>query len=291
MANRVLIPLDGSELGDRILERMKPIAKQGSATLELLAVIPEDASEQARKHLQRIQLKLKEEGFNAEYHIRSGDPATEILRAADQFQPELIAMSSHGRSGIARWVFGSVAERVLQRAKHPVLIANPGGLDAAPEDVAKPFKTVLVPLDGSKRGAEILPVVTEIAKAYDAEVVLLHVGPAATTGAPLVMPAIDTLPTSEEAAALIEPARVQLEKDGINVRVITAFGEPAEQILEAVAANGADLVAMATHGHTGLERWVFGSTAEKLVRHSPVPILVKRTITSNWSVPLAPADT
>jgi nucleotide-binding universal stress UspA family protein len=288
MANRILVPLDGSVLGDRILGRLTPIARDGEVTIELLAVIPEDESGPARRHLQRVQGHLKERGIRAEIHVRKGDPATEILRAADRFQPELIAMSSHGRSGPARWFLGSVAERVLRRARHPVLVANPGGLERTPAEADRPFRTILVPLDGSKRGAEILDLVEQVADAFDSEIVLLHVAPETTIGAPLAMPPLETVPTEAEAAALVAPAQLRLEKAGRKVRTEVRFGHPAEQVLAAAADTGADLIAMATHGHSGLERWVFGSVAEKVLRASPVPLLVKRTVTSNWSVGMEP---
>jgi len=288
MASRVLVPLDGSPLADRILDRLAPIARDGDVAIELLAVIPEDASERARAHLQRMQGRLRAQGLTVHYHIRKGDPATEILHLAEMLKPELIAMSSHGRSGPARWFLGSVAERVLRRARHPVLVANPGGLERAPAEASRPFRTILVPLDGSKRGADILDLVAQVADAYDAEVVLLHVAPESTMGVPVAMPPIETIPTQAEAEALIEPARARLEKAGRRVRVAVHFGDPATKILAAAEAYGADLIALATHGHTGVARWAFGSVAEKVLRASPVPLLVKRTVTANWSVPLAP---
>jgi nucleotide-binding universal stress UspA family protein len=273
MGSTFLIPLDGSELGARVLDRMTPLLTEPGARAELMMAITEDDSADARRHLQRIQGSLEEVGIAVGRHIRQGDPASEILDLATKLKPDLIAMSTRGRSGPARWVMGSVAERVMRRAKAPVLLLNPAALERDPESATQPFRKVLVPLDGSERGSRVLAIAGRLARANEASLLLLHVLPIA----------LDNPDARGEAAELLEVAKQRVEADGCTAAVAVVDGEPAECIITNAEDEQADLIAMTTHGHTGLERWMLGSVAEKVLRGSSVPLLVQRSVTANWT--------
>lgn len=273
MGSTFLIPLDGSELGARVLDRMTPLLTEPGARAELLMAITEDDSGDARRHLQRIQSNLEEVGITVGRHIRQGDPASEILDLAVKLKPDLIAMSTRGRSGPARWVMGSVAERVMRRAKAPVLLLNPAALERDPESATQPFRKVLVPLDGSERGSRVLAIAGRLARANAASLLLLHVLP----------PALDNPDARGEAGELLAVAKQRVEADGCTATVAIVSGEPADCIITNAEDEQADLIAMTTHGHTGLERWMLGSVAEKVLRGSSVPLLVQRSVTANWT--------
>ncbi|MHC5021862.1 MAG: universal stress protein [Planctomycetota bacterium] len=266
--SRIVIPLDGSELADGILSNIRPLLVKEEVRLELLAVIPEDWSDAARRHLKRMQMQLQEEGFDTETHIRHG--------------AALIAMSSHGRSGIARWALGSTAERVLRTTQSPVLVFNPTAM--AQSRTSDGIQKILVPLDGSERGARILDSVIPLAKLTGAELVLLHVAPEDPTWAaiPHVYPGVETLPTEDDALALIQPAVDRVKEAGVPHDVRVAFADPAQAIVELADHADVDMIAMCSHGRRGIERLVFGSVSEKVLRHSPVPVLFQRSITTNW---------
>jgi nucleotide-binding universal stress UspA family protein len=166
-----------------------------------------------------------------------------------------------------------VAERVIQRAKAPVLALNPAALEHDPDDSAKPFTKVLVPLDGSERGTLVLGMAGRLARANEASLLLLHVLP----------PKLDNPQAREEAGELLRVAQERVESEGCRAAIAVVSGEPAECIIGNAEDEGADLIAMTTHGHTGLERWMLGSVAEKVLRGSPVPLLVQRSVTSNWT--------
>lgn len=280
--SRIVIPLDGSELADGILANVRPLLVKEEVQLELLAVIPEDWSDAARRHLQRIQMELEQEGYSVSSHIRHGDAAKEIVRVAKEFDAALIAMSSHGRSGIARWALGSTAERVLRTAQSPVLVFNPTAM--AQSRTSDGIQKILVPLDGSERGARILDSIIPLAKLTGAELVLLHVAPEDPTWAaiPHVYPGVETLPTEDDALALIQPAVDRVKEAGVPCDVRVAFDDPAQAIVALADHADVDMIAMCSHGRRGIERLVFGSVAEKVLRHSPVPVLLKRSITTNW---------
>lgn len=273
MGSTFLIPLDGSELGDKVLERLTPLLGEPGAKAELLSVIPEEDSAEARRHLQRVQGNLEKVGVEVGRHIRQGDPATEILQLEGKLKPALIAMSTHGRSGPARWVMGSTAERVIRRAKQPVLLLNPAALERTPADPACPFKKVLVPIDGSDRGAQVLGIASTVARANHATMVLVHA----------LDPKIASDETKAEAEALLKLAAERVDPEACEVTTLVSVGAPADVVLESAESEGADLIAMTTHGHTGLERWIFGSVTEKVLRASKIPLLVHRTVTANWS--------
>jgi nucleotide-binding universal stress UspA family protein len=138
------------------------------------------------------------------------------------------------------------------------------------------FKKILVPLDGSELAAKVFPQVTDLAKTQDAQLTLLSVYP--DWGKP----------TSDEVAAFIAgeakkcesmlaTTAKELQAQGVKVQVACVAGEPAREIINYAEANGMDLIAMATHGR-GEVAWVLGSVAEKVVTHSPVPVLLFRVL-------------
>ncbi len=270
MTQRILIPLDGSELADRILDQVRPVLALERTEAVLLSVVPEIETRTARGHLDRMKLALVAEGISARVLVRWGDPADGILRCARSLRPALIAMATHGRSGPARWAMGSVAERVLRGARQPVLLSNPAAVGGEIK-----FGRILVPLDGSKLSARILPLVEEMGRFPGAEVVLLHVvapGPGTVLGTPSPVP-----PRPDEVAiAGLEATRAALEAAGIRARTRIETGIPAERILGVAEEERADLIAMTTHGRSGLGRWVYGSVAEKVLRHGRRPLLLVR---------------
>ena len=151
------------------------------------------------------------------------------------------------------------------------------------------YERMLVPLDGSEGAEAILPFAEQVAGPLDAEVVLLRVLEPASpielvASAGVVTPDTFTLRDMDAKRYLSEIER-RLSKKGVRVRTRVAFGPPAEEILAAAKATGADLIAMATHGRSGLGRALFGSVAESVLRASPVPVLLIRTVIKSEVAP------
>jgi nucleotide-binding universal stress UspA family protein len=140
------------------------------------------------------------------------------------------------------------------------------------------FKKLLVPLDGSELSASILPRVIAVAEPAGAEVALLQVveplerGVREEMGEDLAVK-LDVV-KHEELTAYLERAGAVLENRGLRIVIATAEGKPAETIIDYATVHDMDLIIMATHGRSGLSRWAFGSVAEKVLRHSPVPVLI-----------------
>lgn len=136
------------------------------------------------------------------------------------------------------------------------------------------YSKILVPLDGSPLAEGILPQVSGMARVHGAKILLLRVSFA------LVFPGADPaeaqLGAIQEAEGYIEGIRNRTEAEGVKVETAVRYGFPAEEILTHARRNGADLIAMATHGRTGPARWVLGSVAEQVLRHADIPVLLFR---------------
>ncbi|MBW2513407.1 MAG: universal stress protein [Deltaproteobacteria bacterium] len=145
------------------------------------------------------------------------------------------------------------------------------------------YKSILIPLDGSKLAENILTEVEELALLIKAKLNLIYVSKAH------VLPGVD--PTDEqvrvvkEAQAYLENIKEALSVKKIDIELHTPYGNPADKILEVCRRHDIDLIAMSTHGRSGIGRWLLGSVAEKVVRHSEVPVLLLRSHVMDGSSP------
>jgi nucleotide-binding universal stress UspA family protein len=202
--------------------------------------------------------------------------AAAIVDAASERHAELIVMSTHGRGGLGRWLWGSVADQVLRRANVPLLLV-PATCERA--WTADRPRRILVPLDGSALSEAIVPFVERIAGPLDSEVILLTVVPlpvAATVGAGGILPPEELTARESEALGQLSPLRTRLESKGLRVRTLATVGEAADGICRIAGQEVADLIAMSTHGRGGLGRLMFGSVALEVLRQSVLPVLMIR---------------
>lgn len=284
MQQRILVPLDGSPLAGRIVKHVRRLLVRKDLEVVLLSVVeplPDPvartrAVQAARDHLEGLRDWLIDAGAIASTRVVVGEPVELIVEHAARLQVALVAMATHGRSGLTRFMRGSVAEQVIRHCQAPVLVANPRALDAGGEDGELRFRRILVPLDGSEASLGIQPLVEEFARLYEAEVLLLRVEwtvPIAATPYPAEVAA---LRPADEVAASLEPIRRRLADQGIAARTLVGYGPEALEILDTAEREQVDLVAMSTHGRTGVARWLYGSVAEQVLRHCPRPLLVRR---------------
>ena len=136
------------------------------------------------------------------------------------------------------------------------------------------FKKILVPVDGSAVAEAVLPRVTELAKALNAEVTVLRVAGAHVF--PGVDPTEAEVQVVREAEAYVEALAGQLSRQGLAARAVVRYGHPAAEIVGHAARDKVDLVAMSTHGRSGLNRLLMGSVAEAVVRNASTPVLLVR---------------
>jgi len=135
--DRILVPLDGSGCAEMIFPKLEKLATELKASIALLRVAyahtfpgadPTDAEvkvvREAEEYLRGIENRLKAKGFKVDSHVRYGDDAEEILDHASQKDIDLIAMTTHGRSGVKRFLLGSVAEKILRHSPKPVFLVR-----------------------------------------------------------------------------------------------------------------------------------------------------------------------
>jgi nucleotide-binding universal stress UspA family protein len=301
MANRILVPLDGSSLAEQALSCALTLARGLGSELVLLRAIwiPPDILEmldestvklngiveqleaEANDYLRGLVEQLREAGLNVRQAVRRGPAAETILDYAGWASIDQIVMATHGYSGIKRWMHGSVAERVLQAARVPLLLVRVGERDLA-SDWQQPMdcRRILVPLDSSPVAEQILPTVTTVAQALEARLILFQVPISHVSGwmtGEWYLPIQGVLDTSEEdAQRYLTPVADRLAERGLDVATATAIGSVADCIVEFAEANQVDLIAMCTHGRTGLARWALGSVADRVLRAGGTPILLVR---------------
>jgi nucleotide-binding universal stress UspA family protein len=288
-----LIPLDGTKLSESAFALL-PFAKQlGVAKVVLLSVwesewdreerIPgreeselQEVAEKGRAYLGAYLNSQAEHvtsmGFEAETVVRIGRAAEEALEYIGGAGVDLVLIATHGRSGIARWRLGSVADSIIRNAPCPVLVIGPNvNVELAPYAL----KRVLVPLDGSALAEQALPVATWVARVMGAEIDLVRsisVTAVAYDEGYGVYP-VDLLTAMEDAAkTYLDRIAAAL---GGNVRTALLIGGAGDQILEYLQENPAGLVVMAAHGRAGVTRLVLGSVTDRVL-HGPAPVLVLR---------------
>jgi nucleotide-binding universal stress UspA family protein len=282
---RLLVPLDGSSLSEAVLPLAEALAHDTGAELVFLQALRAQGSlpleakaqEDAEAYLYRTTETRTALGLAARWVVWYDDPDQAIVDAATVNEVDLIVMATHGRGGLGRLLLGSVAERVVRRAPAPVLLVRDHSTQAR-EVVGK----ILVPLDRSRLSEGVLSVVERLAGSRGAGVCLVHAvepGPPPLAGVPL--PAEDLMGRwVAEAEDHLARVAERLEAQDIAVTCVVRTGAPPDVILRCASEAGAGLVAMTTHGRTGLDRLLMGSVAEQIVRAAPTPVLL-------WK---APAD-
>jgi nucleotide-binding universal stress UspA family protein len=278
---RILIPLDGSRLAAAVVPVAEALARDHEAEILLLRALtarrsPDEEAEvqaEAEAYLAGVAEELRRRGLPAvEWRVWYNDPAQAIVDAATSNQVDLVTMATHGRSGLGRLFLGSVAESVVRRAPVPVLLVR-----GAPSAERGAIGRILVPLDGSEASEAVLAVVAGLAGPFDFTIDLLHViEPLTPAALAEVGSQADELLRRRyaEAEAHLAGLAERLEGRGLRVRWTARLGIAAEKIQEYADEEKVGLIAMTTHGRSGLGRLFLGSVAERVLRTSRVPVLL-----------------
>ncbi len=284
---KVIVPLDGSELAEQILPYARRLAEACELPVELLRVndpesmTPYSPALADDEYLRRTTQKYFSSTAPIATSIKLGKPAEVIVDEAQSDRHNLIAMATHGISGIRRWLLGSVASKVVQSAKNPLLIVRSAERTAA--GAPAELNTVFVPLDGSGLAEKVLPYVMALAKPLKLEVQLVRVftvpsaayivGNSMMTQGPA--PYIES--ARGEAQTYLDGKVEELQADGLEKVMATAIqGDAATEIIDLACRTEKNLIAMTTHGRSGVGRWMLGSTAERIIQHSRDPVLLIR---------------
>ncbi|OLZ41280.1 universal stress protein [Natrinema saccharevitans] len=287
MYDSVLVPTDGSDHAARVARHALGLARWFDATVHVLSVVDVSATggvfdaggvspafverleDDAADAIERIESMADDDRVRSA--VLKGSPAPTILEYAGDHDIDLIAMGTHGRTGVSRYVTGSVTERVVRQSDVPVMTARvtdrsewTGGYDE-----------ILLPTDGSEAAAAAIDHALAIATRTDARVHVVSVVDVTTVaGRPTILAPNDILAKFEsDAETAVETVAAAVRDAGLDVVTHVRKEIPSQGLLEYVDDHDIDLVAMGTHGRTGVDRVLLGSTTERFVRRAPVPVL------------------
>ena len=234
------------------------------------------------EHLQALAVeRLDEEaeavatrGVEVTTRLELGLPSQTLVSTAEEIDPALLVMGTRGTTGLAHLLLGSTAERVVQHAPCPVLSVHPDD-----KDEHRPVRTVLVPTDFSHDAGIAAERARSLFSDGSLRVILLH-----AYHLPVEYTAYGTIPTGipvgEDLGAVAEKKLAELAEElsaeGLEIRTESREGYPPEVIVDTARDRGADVIAMGTHGRSGLKHLLLGSNAERVVQHAPCPVLTVR---------------
>jgi nucleotide-binding universal stress UspA family protein len=288
--NRILVPLDGSDVAEMAMTPAVEIASVMGAEVHCLQVVTgltlnldptlnqriiRAREEMAELYLRSLRYRFSRPETEITTSTTSGSAASSIIDYAEKEDVDLIVMSSHGQSALSRWVYGNVAIKVLRRAPCDTLMIRPLGTKEL-----LPRKRVMVPLDGSPQSETAIRPAMALASAWNLEILLLRVSPPIFTDQDPVanhgfFAEIEEKLNEEAMAYLLEIKAVQ-EEDTLVVHVETASGPEAATIIDTANDNEVDLIVMSSHGRSGLGLWLMGSVSEKVLRKATCSTLVVR---------------
>jgi nucleotide-binding universal stress UspA family protein len=294
MFKHILVPLDGSKLAEAALPPAASLAKTIHAPITLLHLIEKNAPEavhkdrhltqpeEADEYLQQVALQSFSKEVQVDWHVHKAeikDVARSIVDHANELEPDLIVMCSHGRGHVHDALFGSIAQQVLAQGETPLLLLQP----KKPGE-PQPFELhrILVPLDSESNHDESLPVAKFLAKAFQAELHLL-----------CVIPTFGTLSGEQAATSTLIPGTTsvyldmkeglakqhlqghlnELNEHGFQVSAEVGRGDPAQTIVDVADQIEADLILLSTHRKAGLDAFWARSVAPNVARQTTIPIL------------------
>lgn len=287
MYETILVPTDGSEHAVRAAEHARYLARAFDATVHVVSAADIqtaggmfNAGGVDKAFVERIEAENEAaieateaafEGDAVETAILRGKPADAVLEYADAHDADLVAMGTHGRTGVSRYVAGSVTEHVVRRAPCPVLTTTA----TERSELAGDYEEVMIPTDGSEAASVAVDHGIEIARRAGARVhavTIVDVG--AMAPAPRYSPPAELLERfeaeGERATGMIADRAADA---GLDATTSVSEGLPAKDLLAYADEHGIDLVTMGTTGRTGINRYLLGSTAERLIRHAAMPVL------------------
>jgi nucleotide-binding universal stress UspA family protein len=301
MYRKILVPLDGSGFAESALPLALSVAERTGGELHLATVVStippfvfsegdegyvkgwfEEERGRAREYLAAVRERLEKaaEPAGVQTRILEGGPAPALDEHIRDEGMDLVVMTTHGRGAFQRLWLGSVADGLIRHAPCPMLLRRPG--DGEADLAARPaFQRIVLPLDGSKVSEAMLPSAAEMARLFEARLLLVSVLPPAFPLGSTYLPhaAEEERKRKERAAELrsyLERTKAELREQKVEAEAeVVADKEPAEAILDHAERVAADLVAMSTHGRGGVARMVLGSVADKVIRAAAVSVFVR----------------
>ncbi len=300
MFRHLLIPLDGSRLAESVLPAAAWMSARLGASVTLVHVIERhppreihgeahlaDEAE-AHAYLRQIADRAFLHGSTVECHVHTAGVRSVtdgIAGHIDELGSDLIIMCSHGHGGPKQWLFGTIAQQIVELGKTPVLLIQPSAYEAAASFACR---RILIPLDGSAEHEQGLRAARQLALSLGAALHLLLVvptfgslsGPLLTTSRYLPGTTARLLDMSvADAETYLEKHVADLTESGIVASCGVVRGDPVELVNETVTAEEIDLMVLGTHGRTGADAFWAGSMTPRICRNCRVPLLLVPVMT------------
>ncbi len=286
MWKKILVPLDGSDLAELALPYAKELASAFNSELVLLYVSGPEDEERLHMHqlyLERLSVQMKKRLKRVSPVVIAGKTVEEIVKYTDKNDIRLIVMATHESSGIIPWAKEGVADKVIDAVGVPLLLIKETKRRRKTKEKKHLISRVLLPLDGSEAGEAAITRAKELRSRLEAEIILLGVVPTGqhirTVGGLdyIHYPEQEMEAYKAEAKEYLDKVYKRLQrgkKTKGELTVAIRSGEVVKEILDYAKKKRVSLIAISSHGHSGMTKWVFGSTAQKVIEDSPVPVLV-----------------
>jgi nucleotide-binding universal stress UspA family protein len=292
--HRILCPTDFSPTSTRAFEHAVALAAWCDAALAILHVMPDAVvpsselaymgnpmlldpglRDQTLSDLAGLAAPARKIGLRADAELREGRPAAEIVAAARDLPADLVVMGTHGRTGIGRFVLGSVTETVLRRVMCPVLTVP---VHAPGQPGPMFFKRIVCATDFSPASAAAVRYAASLAQEADGSLLLVHV---LDRNEPRGRPdpgGNGHEPNFECAARRMLRAALPSEaRQWCSVEEVVVSGEPAPEILRLARQREAGILVMGVHGRSLLDLMAFGSVTHQVVQEAACPVLTVRS--------------
>lgn len=303
MLDPILVPLDGSLLAECVLPHVVTLARAFEASVILLRVLCQHhttesaqsvdplnwqlSKTEARLYLERIRVQLHDAELETQTVASEGLAAERITRFARTQGMNLIILSTHGHSGLNQWGISSVVQKIIMSAPTSLLIVR-AHQPVARELAEQHYKHVLVPLDGSWRAENVLPMISLLARFHKSQIHLVHVvqKPEMARHMPPTQEDSDlsnriVARNQEEGAYYLDQLNLRLPLEGITVQTHLLISDnPAAVLHQFVEQERIDLVVLSAHGYSGHVEWPYGSMVNNFIAYSKVPLLIMQDLTA-----------
>ncbi len=287
----VLVTLDGSEYAEQVLPAAESICSAFHARLTLVTVLPEPSRfglfhrtgaqpailngerRERRAYLQGVAKRMRAKGIEVTTSVLTGPVAESVNQFMKEQRIDMSVISTRGRSGLQRWLLGSVAAHWIQLATQPVLVIHPAPEGPPP---VPGFGKLLVALDGSEYAERVLPMVRASTQ-YGSLVILLRVPEVPEAqGFGIMTDEIEGLRAEAEAEACqyLTGIAALLHEEGIETRVLVTGSRPAESIIHVAEEEDVDVIMLSSHGLGGLEGMLVGSVPDRVIKQTHRPVLL-----------------
>ncbi len=315
MFNTILVPLDGSQLADCVLPHVIAIARSFDSEVTLLRMLEKTQAgtsaqlfdlvnwqinkTRATLYLEKIKARFQREKTRAQTAVIEGLVADGITEYAHSHGIKLIVLSSHGRNGLTRWGISSITQKIIMSAQTSLLIvrAHQDGIHSDELSEKLLYKRILVPLDGSQRAENVLPIVTQLAQFHRSQIHLVQIiqTPEMARQMPPTREDIDlsnriVSRNQEEAGRYLEQLKSRSFLEGLTIQIhLITSDNTAVALHQLVEQENIDMVALSAHGYSGIHQWPYGSMVNNFVQYGKVPLLIVQDLPAKLD--LASSDT